>query len=196
VESLALPNPQAWCTTVFGDRVSEPLTRAFSNDQAALLRAVDEPVVASARDGYGEIRAKKYENSCDDYPGELTFPLLMARITPVPLSELRMMGANAFRRISMFAHVHGTFRYVGELNIPDQLSPAKERRPPARIQLKGDVEAAKILKRVTPITRKLRAGSVWKEPSGCVRLSGKTAVSSRFALSKDTARYPRLLCLP
>jgi len=74
----------------------------------------------------------------------------MSRVTPVPLYELRMMGANSFRRISTFAYVDGGFRYVGTLNIPDEFarSPAPNLIP--RVQIKGDVQAGKILKKVAP----------------------------------------------
>jgi TonB family protein len=150
VQSLALPNPRAWFSKVFGEHAYEPLAQAYSRNQTSILQEVDAAVVTAARDGYSEIRAKKYEKSCDDRAGELTFPLLMARITPVPLYELRMINASSFRRISIFAHVDGTFRYVGPLNIPNEFAPAKDAKPPARIQVKGDVQAAKVLKRVTP----------------------------------------------
>jgi len=150
VQSLALPNPRAWFSKVFGEHAYEPLAQAYSRNQASLLQEVDAAVVAAARDGYSEIRAKKYEKSCDDSAGELTFPLLMARITPVPLYELRMINTSSFRRISIFAHVDGTFRYVGPLNIPNEFAPAKDAKPPARIEVKGDVQASKTLKKVSP----------------------------------------------
>jgi TonB family protein len=150
VQSLALPNPSAWFSKVFGEHAYEPLAQAYSGNQAALLQEVDAAVVAAAGDGYNEIRAKKYEKSCDDSAGELTFPLLMARITPVPLYELRMINASSFRRISIFAHVDGTFRYVGPLNIPNEFAAAKDAKPPARIEVKGDVQASKTLKKVSP----------------------------------------------
>src|SRR5712664_1751616 len=150
VQSLALPNPRAWFSKVFGEHAYEPLAQAYSRNQASLLQEVDAAVVTAARDGYSEIRAKKYEKSCDDSAGELTFPLLMARITPVPLYELRMINTSSFRRISIFAHVDGTFRYVGPLNIPNEFAPAKDAKPPARIEVKGDVQASKTLKKVSP----------------------------------------------
>lgn len=150
VQSLALPNPRAWFSMVFGEHAYEALAQAYSRNQDTLLQGVDAAVVTAARDGYSEIRAKKYEKSCDDNAGELTFPLLMARITPVPLYELRMINASSFQRISIFAHVDGTFRYVGPLNIPDEFAPAEDVKPPARIQLQGNVQASKIIKRVAP----------------------------------------------
>jgi protein TonB len=150
VQSLALPNPREWFSKVFGEHAYEPLAQAYSNDQASLLQAVEAAVVTAARDGFTEIRAKKYEKSCDDSAGEFTFPLLMARITPVLLYELRMMNANSFRRISIFAHVDGTFRYVGPLNIPNEFDSAKDSNPPVRVEVKGDVQAARLLKRVSP----------------------------------------------
>jgi TonB family protein len=150
VQSLALPNPREWFSKVFGERAYEPLAQAYSTQQASLLQTVEAAVVTSAHDGFPEIRAKKYEKSCDDSAGEFTFPVLMARITPVPLYELRMMNASSFRRISIFAHVDGTFRYVGPLNIPNEFDRAKDVKPPVRVQVEGDVQAAKILKKVSP----------------------------------------------
>jgi len=150
VQSLSLPNPRAWFSMVFGEHAYEPLVEAYSRNQDSLLQEVDAVVVAAARDGFSEIRAKKYEKSCDDMAGELTFPLLMARIVPVPLYELRMMGASSFRRISIFAYVEGAFRYVGPLNIPDEFAPAPGVKPTARIQLPGNVQAAKNTKKVAP----------------------------------------------
>lgn len=149
VQDLSLPNPPAWFAMAFGEHAYEALAQAYSRNQDALLQEVDAAVVAATREGFSEIRAKKYEKSCDDMAGELTFPLLIARIVPVPLYELRMMGARSFRRLSIFAYVDGAFRYVGPLNIPDEFA-TKDAKPPARIQVKGDVQASKSLKKVSP----------------------------------------------
>ena len=150
VQSLALPDAPAWFSMVFGENASEPLARAYSRDRDVLLQQVDEGVVFSARDGFGEVRARKFEKSCDDLSGELTFPLLMARFTPVPLYELRMTGPTSVRRISTFAYVDGGFRYVGPLNISDEFAPAKNVTHPPRIRATGNVQAAKNIKKVAP----------------------------------------------
>lgn len=150
VQSLALPNPHAWFSEVFGQSSFEALAQAYAGNQASLLRQIDEGILDSARHGYGEVRVKKYEKTCDDDAGEFTFPLLMSRVSPVPLYELRMMGANSFRRISTFAYVDGSFRYVGTLNIPDEFARSQTPNPIPRVQIKGDVQAAKILKKVAP----------------------------------------------
>jgi TonB family protein len=150
VQSLALPNPRAWFSMAFGEHAYEPLVEVYSRNQDSLLQEVDAAVVASARDGLSEVRVKKYEKSCDDMAGELTFPLLMARIVPVALYELRMMGASSFRRISIFAYVDGAFRYVGPLNIPDEFPPAKGAKPLVRVQSPGHVQAAKNIKKIAP----------------------------------------------
>jgi hypothetical protein len=115
----------------------------------------------------------------------------------VPLYELRMMGASSFRRISIFAYVDGTFRYVGPLNISDEFAPAKDVKPPARIQLKGDVQAAKNRKKVAPpATRMRHAERAWKVRSGYTRSSGQMAVSSKSGSYEDIVRFPRFHCQP
>src|SRR5882762_636103 len=196
VQSLSLPNPRAWFSMVFGEHAYEPLVEAYSRNQDSLLQEVDAVVVAAARDGFSEIRAKKYEKSCDDMAGELTFPLLMARIVPVPLYELRMMGASSFRRISIFAYVEGAFRYVGPLNIPDEFAPAPGVKPTARIQLPGNVQAAKNTKKVAPSYPDAAPESAWKARSGFRRLSVLMAVCDRSAPYEDIVRSPRFHCRP
>jgi TonB family protein len=150
LQTLVLPDPKAWFSQVFGEDKYQPLVQAYAGNQAFVLQQLDGAIVDAVRDGYKEVRAKKYENSCDDSAGEFTFPLLMSRVKPVPLYELRMMGANEFRRISTFAYVDGAFRYVGTLNIPDQFARSQGLNPVPRVQLKGEVQAAKNLKKVVP----------------------------------------------
>lgn len=150
LQTLVLPDPDVWFSKVFGEGKYQPLVQAYKGNQASVLQQVDDAVVNSFRDGYKEIRAKKYENSCDDSAGEFTFPLLMSRVSPVPLYELRMMGPNAFRRVSTFAYVDGAFRFVGPLNIPDEFARSHEPNAIPRIQVNGEVQAAKTLKKVAP----------------------------------------------
>lgn len=150
LQTLVLPDPKAWFSEVFGEGKYQALVQAYAGNQTSLLQQVDNAIVNAVRDGYKEVRAKKYQNSCDDDGGEFTFPVLMSRIKPVQLYELRMMGTNEFRRISTFAYVDGAFRYVGTLNIPDEFARSRGPNSIPRIQLKGEVQAAKATKKVAP----------------------------------------------
>lgn len=150
LQTLVLPDPDAWFSKTFGEGKYQALARAYTGNQTSLLQQVDEALVRSAGEGFKEVRVRKYESSCDDDAGEFTFPMLMSRVSPVPLYEIRMMGANAFRRISTFAYVDGAFRYIGTLNIPDEFARSRGSNAIPRVQVKGNVQAVKSLKKVAP----------------------------------------------
>jgi TonB family protein len=150
VQSLALPDPDHWFSEVFGEGPFKALAQSYAKNQSAFLEKLDAAIVAADRDGFNHLIVKKYEESCDDDAGELTYPLLMARITPVPLYELRMAKGNSFQRISAFSYVDGGFRYIGPLNISDEFAPSAKPNSPVRIRVSGNVQAAHLLKEVFP----------------------------------------------
>lgn len=162
VQSMVLPDPRAWYANIFGEWNANRLTDGYvkmaptlPNDLAASFRDAQD-------DKFSDPIAIRHEQSCDDSAGEFIYPVLAARIQPVPLYELRLSRGNSFKRLWPFAYVDGAFRFAGALGPPTSFGPnhrstgkASEGNSSAeekvkRIRIGGTVPAANIVERVQP----------------------------------------------
>ena len=163
VASLALPNPDGWFNSVFGD--DGPRYAAAS----AQLRSAGEtnfPLTLATvlKDQGTSIEAHKFQGSCDKFATDKEHPLLLQRRSPVPLYDARFKGATSESISSYFAYVDGGFRYVGNLSVNATAPPNKPiaqqgsqpstDESPTRIRGGGDVQAPKLIHQEVPKYRK------------------------------------------
>ncbi|SRR5712691_8726134 len=161
VKSLVLPDPRAWYAEVFGEDQAARLASEYEK----MLPTLPGSLAATFRNAHDakftDVTAIRHEQTCDDNAGELIYPVLLGRVNPVPLYELRLSSGNSFKRVWAFAYVGGGFRYAGSLRPPDTF--ARVRRPAGksdgakpedefekRVRMGGAVVAASIVKRVQP----------------------------------------------
>lgn len=148
--SLVLADPAKWFAEVFEGSSLQDLARAYEQNRPNLPRQLRESFQKIIQERTTGPVVSKFETSCDDNAGEVTFPVLMARSKPVPLYELRFFKGDRLFRIWAFAYVDGGFRYVGNLRPPESLSPSKLGEEVLRMKLGGHVAAAKLVHRVQP----------------------------------------------
>ena len=88
VNSLTLPNPDDWFSSVFGDdgprhaAASAPLRSGAGTTFPSTLATM-------LKENRTTIEARKFEKSCDKYATEKEYPLLLQRHSPVPLYDAR-----------------------------------------------------------------------------------------------------------
>jgi TonB family protein len=162
VQSMVLPDPRAWYATIFGEWNANRLTDGY----VKMAPTLPHNLATSFRDArdnkFTDAMAIRHDQTCDDNAGEFIYPVLSARIQPVPLYELRLYHGDSFKRVWAFAYVSGAFRFVGALGPPTSFGPngrstaktlegkTSAEEDVERIRIGGTVSAAKIVKRVQP----------------------------------------------
>jgi hypothetical protein len=167
LKSLLLPEPRDWYDRVFGGDLSEESEAIYEQSSGGLVSSLARLFLDAAAKEMTDIRAVRYEKSCDDNSGEDTFGILNARLEAVPLYELRFMKGNSFLKVFAFVYVNGGFHFVllprldgrvfGSSNrsLSPQRNKEEHKDPPPEsskhVTVGGNVQAAKLIHRVQPI---------------------------------------------
>jgi protein TonB len=161
LRSFVLPDPEKWFTNTFGQGPGEqmagqyiPLTHALVQSMKGTFDRLDDMK-------FNEIEIRKFDKACDEHADDYVYPLLLARVEQAPLYEAMFRNGNSYQQMNSFVFVDGAFRFIGRINIHDDLlfdelrhkssdSPAaaKTNKP---VKLGGTVAAGRLLKRVPPI---------------------------------------------
>ncbi len=151
--SLILPDYTRWYYENFDDGIAKLGVAAYAanlNTFAAQLARYFLEVQSEDRQ---RVEAVRYSKNCNDNAGELTFMILDGRLKEFPIYEGRFFKGDTFRRLFAFVYVDGGFRF---LIVPDfdQIAKSAAKRsegePAKRITIGGNVQAARLVKRVQP----------------------------------------------
>ena len=165
LRSLILPTPRVWYETTFGPVIAKSEGMLYASATPSLPATLAGDFLNAQNQHFSHLEAHRYDKTCDDDAGEFAFGILHARLEPIPLYELRFITPdNRFLRMNAFAYVDGGFRFI----LPPKLegnvfasgsNPTSKSGPGSssdsgpdtqRTTLPGQVQAAKILKRVQP----------------------------------------------
>jgi protein TonB len=164
-ESMILPNPAAWYLQTFGPAIANDEGATYAAGQKNLTNEIAKFFFGAIQNHFTTVDAARFGESCDDNAGESAFGTLQLRLEPVPLYELRLMGGHQFLRLFAIAYVDGGFRYVLPPRVPDHFplvgrkdtnvasevtSPALPDKDTRSLHVGGNVQAARILRRVQP----------------------------------------------
>lgn len=161
LESLVLPQPRVWYDQVFGGDVPEEVESFYEKASASIPPSVARFLLDAQAHQLDEVKAVRFDKSCDDNAGEDAFGILHARIESVPLYELRLFNGNKFVRLFALVYVDGAFRYVLTPKMDGKVFHSPASNNPAakpnnaqalesRVRVGGAVQAAKLLHRVQP----------------------------------------------
>ena len=160
--SFVLPDPEKWFTKTFGPDAGEhmagqyiPLTHVLVQQLKGIFDHLDDMK-------FNEIEIRKYDKACDDHADDYVYPLLLARTEPAPLYEAMFRKENSYQQMNSFVFAEGAFRYIGRINIPDNLlfdemrhkasdTPAATATMNKSVKLGGNVAAGRMIKRVPPV---------------------------------------------
>lgn len=165
LKSMVLPNAYDWYQHIWGDFAADQVGDYYEKAAASLPPSLARSFLNITRDNFTEVRAAKFENSCDDNAADDVYGLLLRRAEAVPLYELRFTNGQKFVRLSPIVYVDGGFRFVLS---PDYQPPTPESKdaadapkrnptdpnahpPEPRLRVGGAVQAARLVNRVQPI---------------------------------------------
>jgi TonB family protein len=166
LKSLILPEPRDWYDRVFGGDVSEGAESVYDKSPTGIIASLARAFLEATAGGMTEVRALRYDKSCDDNAGEDAFGILHARLEPVPLYEVRFMKGNTFFRVFAFAYVNGGFRFIfppkldgaifgsTRAKLPAKGNENAPNEPPqessSRVPVAAKVQSAKLIHQVQP----------------------------------------------
>lgn len=153
IQSLILPEYDRWYHENFDDGIAMLGVAAYTANLNSFTAQLARIFLELQNEDRERVEAVRFGKNCDDNASELTFAILDGRLKESPLYEGRFFKGNEFRRLFAFVYVDGGFRF---LIIPkfDQVvkseSRAREEEAAKRVIIGGNVQAARLLKRVQP----------------------------------------------
>jgi len=171
LQSLVLPNYALW----YRDNLDESVARLAVPTYSASANSLSAPLARFFLDMEAKapqrIVAVRFVRNCDDDANAQMLTLLFGRLKQVPIYEVRFVKGSQFRRLAAFAYVDGGFRFVilpsSEKPAASVAKPRAEGEPIKRVTVDGNVQAARLIKRVQPFYPELARS---ERISGVVKL--------------------------
>jgi TonB family protein len=160
LRSFLLPDPEHWFIRTFGEDVGKQMAGQYIPVSHVLVQQLQGIMNHLEDMKFTDVDVRKFDRPCDDHADDYVYPLLLARSEQLPLYEATFRNGNSYQILNSFVFEGGAFRYIGRVNIPDNLlfdemsskasdSPAADAKK--AVKLGGNVVAGRILKRVAPI---------------------------------------------
>jgi TonB family protein len=183
--SLVLSKPDDWFNSVFGPDLGPAYTASSESARVTIVNTVGPMVAGMLKENRKIIEAVRFDDSCNHNATDKEYPVLLKRVRPEPLYDVRFRAdsTNAVSIVSFFAYVDGGFRYIGNLRADQPIhvraNPALQSSQPGdneplRIRVGGNVAAAQLIHKVTP---------VYSDEAKRARVEG--TVSIHAIISKD-----------
>ena len=163
LRSFVLPSPREWYPQVFGSQ-AVAVAAYYEKFSPVIAPHLAQALLQLDVSGGTEIRAIRFENSCDDAASINAFSTLRSRVQPIPLYELRLAKGDDSARIFPIVYVDGAFRFVLPLDteIPSEpraqqtsakLPPAVPQGldDPALVKVDRTTQEGKLTHRVAPV---------------------------------------------
>lgn len=112
-KSLALPQPEVWYESVFGDELGAQLAAFTERARMRIGATAAETLAEFIAEKRTDVEAFRFNGSCDWRASSVEYPILLLRQRQEPLYDVRFSGDGSISTWFYFAYVEGAFRYVG-----------------------------------------------------------------------------------
>jgi TonB family protein len=164
LKSMTLPDADNWFKSVFGDFNGAILASDSERERNEFQTIAPNSLATFQKQGFPEVRAFRFDDSCNRRATATEYPFLLLRQRPEPLYDVRFLQGNTGTLMTYFAYVDGAFRYIGSMkkvsvNNSIQRShsqpSADQTSEPAQaaIRLGGNVASAKLIHQEVPVYR-------------------------------------------
>jgi TonB family protein len=159
LDSVVLPNYREWYTKNFNEYAVARAVPAYASSGNQLPAQIAKLFLDSYVEGFRNIEALRFEDEQSACSSAPVFSAMTARISHVPLYELRFIHGDRYKRIFAFAYVGGMFRLILLADLSKPLaseapqtagSSTKPLSPEERVKLGASVQAARLVCRVQP----------------------------------------------
>lgn len=117
VQSLILPNPSAWFTATFGEKLGAELADGYDRARMNLPLAFPDTLSQIQSKHLDKVQAIRFTDSCDAEATDSEYLLLVSRTHEQPLYDVRFSSRTETATVSYFAYVDGTFRDIGYFRV-------------------------------------------------------------------------------
>jgi len=140
VQSLILPNPAAWFTAAFGDKLGKEMADAYDRTRLNLPLSFPDTLGQIQSKHLTKVRAALFTDSCDQEASNAEYSVLISRTKEQPLYHVRLSSNTQSGILGFFAYVNDAFRYLGSFQIP----------APPILRVGGNVMTAKAVNTPSP----------------------------------------------
>lgn len=152
-KSLALPDPDRWFKSVFGEELGADMTRVSAPMRADAEIHTADMLATQIAEKRTDIEVVRFDDSCNPRATATEYPFLLLRQRPEHLYDVRFLSSSAGSVWAYFAYVDGGFRFIGnlkkkELGVREAHSPTGST---VRVRIGGNVQAAKLVHQEQPV---------------------------------------------
>lgn len=141
IQSLILPNPDAWFGAAFGDKLGTAMANEYDRIRLNLPLSFPDTLSQIQSKHLNKAHAVLFTDSCDQESTNVEYRLLTSRTHEQPLYHVRLSSSTQAAIVGFFAYVDGAFRFIGNFQI-------KTTTPVLKVG--GNVMAAKVVKQLPP----------------------------------------------
>jgi TonB family protein len=164
IRSMALPDVDNWFKSVFGDYNGAALASASERGRKEFESLAPNTLATFLKQGLTEVESVRFDDSCNRRGTATEYPLLLLRVRPEPLFDVRFLGGTTGTLLAYFAYVDGAFRYVGNLKKASAVNSSKageaqsaadnggemEGDPKKTVKIGNEVQMPSLIYRETP----------------------------------------------
>ena len=156
LQSLVLPNADAWFKSVFGNKWGAKLARNYESANSDFSKTISKTLGLLAKDDNdARFMIVSFDGSCGPQATQQEFTLLLFRRKKTPLYSVRYgLEANP-SSLRMFAYADGGFRYIGNPR-GEMGEPAKANGPRLKVLLSGAIGTDGVLRNL-----RFESGPCW-----------------------------------
>lgn len=140
IQSLVLPNTDAWFGSVFGDKLGTGMANAYDRTRLNLPLSFPDLLSQIQSKHLKKVHATLFTDSCNQESTDVEYRLLVSRTHEQPLYHVRLSSGTQSGIVGFFAYVDGAFRYISNFQIPT----------PPILRVGGNVMAKNLINRVFP----------------------------------------------
>ncbi|HLX00236.1 MAG TPA: energy transducer TonB [Candidatus Acidoferrales bacterium] len=155
--TMVLPDSEKWFDGLFGGDFGPSYARKYSGISDKIRGDLASSLLGLAQSGYDHLEVSRLNGLCDKGSTQEEYAILLARQRHEPLGVVRFNYKKETRSLRYFAYSDGAFRYLGNIGLPEHSGPPKDQiltaknGTPTRIQIDGEVQMARSVKRVHPV---------------------------------------------
>lgn len=151
-KSLALPDPDRWFKSVFGEELGADMTRVSAPMRADAEIHTADMLATQIAEKRTDIEVVRFDNACNSKATAFEYPFLLLRQKPEHLYDVRLKGKSGGALWAYFAYVDGGFRFIGNMTRKEIRAHENMRSGGStpKMQAGGTVSAAKLVYRVQP----------------------------------------------
>ncbi|MHB8675515.1 MAG: energy transducer TonB [Candidatus Acidiferrales bacterium] len=150
IQSLILPNSDAWFRSTFGNDIGAALDSDYERTRAELPMSFPDTLADLLAKYHTSPEAMRFTDSCNSHASETEYPILLLRMNAQTLYDVRFEDGIRLNLIPYFAYVDGAFRYLGNFQVRTQNFPSK-RVDVKRIRVGGNVIKARLIHQTMPV---------------------------------------------